>query len=161
MTTVGNLCRTLIAPVRLKTALADAGISKMFSSRSVLFRAGGKNTGVFLLCSGLVRLEVPGIPQLSRTFSAGSVLGLPSTFSEKPYSLTAISETEIKVVDVSKKKFLDLMRAETELCREATDILSREVTFIMSALRGQRSAVASETGPVTAAHSVRRRVVNG
>lgn len=99
---------------------------------------------MFLVCSGEIRLEVPDVPQLNRTFSAGSVLGLPSTFSERPYSLTAVSETESEVVHVSKKKFLDLMKAEPELCREATDILSREVTFIMSALRGQRSSVASE-----------------
>jgi CRP-like cAMP-binding protein len=158
---VGNLSQTLSAPVLLRTALADMGTTERFDAHSVLFHAGQKNAGVFLICAGQLCLEVPGVPQLNRTFSAGSVLGLPSTFSERPYSLTAVSETDSEVVHVSKKKFLDLMKAEPDLCREATDILSREVTFIMSALRGQRSSVASVTGPAGAAHSVRRRVVNG
>jgi CRP-like cAMP-binding protein len=159
MTTVGSLCRTLLAPVRLRTALTDAGKTEQFLSQSVLFRAGAKGSGVFLVCSGKVRLLVPGVPQLDRTFSAGSLLGLPSTFSEKPYSLTAVSETDCEVVHVSKKKFLDLMKVETELCRDATDILSCEVTFIMSALRGQRALAISEAAPVTA--STGRRHVNG
>lgn len=144
MTTVGTLCPTLVASARLKKALLQAGKNGYFQPQSALFRTGGRSAGVFLVCSGEIRLEVPDVPQLNRTFSAGSVLGLPSTFSERPYSLTAVSETESEVVHVSKKKFLDLMKAEPELCREATDILSREVTFIMSALRGQRSSVASE-----------------
>ncbi|MGB9204384.1 MAG: cyclic nucleotide-binding domain-containing protein [Terriglobales bacterium] len=161
MNNVGNRCQTLLAPARLRTALAGIGTSERFCCQSVLFHAGQKNAGVFLICAGKVSLEVPGIPQLSRTFSAGSVLGLPSSFSERPYSLTAVSETDSEVVHVSKKKFLDLMKAEPDLCREATDILSREVTFIMSALRGQRSSVASETEAASATNSVRRRVANG
>lgn len=161
MTTVGTLCPTLLAPVSLKNALIEAGKTEHIPRKSALFRAGGRGAGVFLVCSGEVRLEVPGVPQLNRTFSTGSVLGLPSTFSERPYSLTAVSETESEVVHVSKKKFLELMKAEPDLCRDATEILSREVTFIMSALRGQRSSVASETGPASAERTVRRRVANG
>jgi CRP-like cAMP-binding protein len=143
MKTVGAFSQTLLAPARLRTALIATGEREHFSSRSVLFHASDNNAGVFLVCSGQVCLEVPGVPRLSRAFSAGSVLGLPSTFSEKPYSLTAVSATDCDIVRVGKEKFLDLMRAKPNLCRQATDILSREVTFIMSALRGQhRSTIA-------------------
>lgn len=144
MKNVGKLCETLLAPAGLKTALAEIGTPERFSSQSVLFRAGGNNDGVFLIRAGRVDLEVPGIPELSRGFSSGSVLGLPSTFSERPYNLTAVSATETDVVHVDQKSFLDLMKNQSELCREATDILTRELAFIFSALRTQPKSPVGE-----------------
>ena len=156
MKNVGKVCETLLAPAPLKKALAQTGKSEHFAPESILFRAGGKNAGVYLVCSGEVCLDVPGVPQLTRSFATGSILGLPSTFSEKPYSLTAKSATECDVVHVNKNTFLELMKAKPELCRLANDILCREVTFILSAVRGQAKSPAAETpsaGP--------RRAVNG
>ena len=139
MESVGKSCQTLFAPVRLQEALTDIGKREHFGSQSVLFYAGDPNAGVYLVGSGEVRLEVPGMPRLTRVFSSGSLLGLPSTFSEKPYGLTAVSSTESEIVHVSNKKFLDLMKAQPELCREATDILTREIAFIFAALPNKRS----------------------
>ncbi|MFZ0706383.1 MAG: cyclic nucleotide-binding domain-containing protein [Candidatus Korobacteraceae bacterium] len=150
MKKVGSLCQTLSASARLREALVQIGKTEHFLSRSVLFHIGDECAGVYLVCSGEVCLEVPGVPQLTRTFSAGSVLGLPSTFSEKPYSLTAVSATECDVVHVGEKTFLKLMKAEPDLCRQAMDILSREVTFIMSALRKSAETV-SEAALTSAA----------
>ncbi len=158
MKKVGNPSQTLLTPSSLRKALVEVGEKKHFSPQSVLFQTGDKNAGVFLVCAGQVRLEVPGVPQLGRAFSAGSVLGLPSTFSEKPYALTAVSATDSDIMHVSQKSFLDLMNAQPELCRQATDILSREVTFIMSALR-QRAQAVSKVEITTA--GAYRRVVNG
>ena len=137
MESVGTFCQTLLAPVELRKSLVEIGKSEHFRSQSVLFCAGDENTGVFLICSGQVCLEVPGVPQLTRAFSTGSILGLPSTFSEKPYSLTAALVTDCDILHVGKRKFLHLMKAQPGLCRQATDILSREVAFILSALRSQ------------------------
>ena len=134
MKIVGRLSKTLLAPADLRRALEEAGDIDHFRRRSILFRAGDKNMGIFLVCAGRVCLQVPGAPNLNRTFSAGSVLGLPSTFTAKPYSLTAACVTDCEVVHVGKKKFLDLMTRRLDLCREATDILSREAAFIFSAL---------------------------
>src|SRR5574337_2085058 len=125
MKKVGTFCETLLAPSTLTAALSELGKNEHFSSRSFLFHAGDENAGVFLVSSGQVRLDVPGVPQLSRTFSAGSVLGLPSTFSEKPYNLTAVSQSDSDVIHVNQEKFLDLMKTQPDLCREATDILTR------------------------------------
>jgi len=145
MKKVGNTCPTLLAPVRLKKALVEAGENERYLSRSVLFHAGDESVGVYLVCSGEVCLEVPGVPQLTRAFSADSVLGLPSTFSEKPYSLTAIATSECDVVHIDKEMFLKMMKAEPALCRQAMEILSREVTFIMSALRKRAETVSDHT----------------
>jgi CRP-like cAMP-binding protein len=129
-------------------------------SQSVLFHAGDKNAGIFLVYSGQVCLEVPDVPQLSRVFSAGSVLGLPSTFSQKPYSLTAVSATDCDVIRVGKTKFLDLMKAQPELCREATDILVREIAFIFSAIREQHKPVVGDAGMSPSRRRGGAKVVN-
>ncbi len=161
MKRVGHLCRTLLAPIELRKALVEIGNSEHFQSQSVLFHAGDQNAGVFLICAGQVCLEVPGVPQLSRAFSAGSILGLPSTFSEKPYSLTAASVTDCDVIYVNKKKFLDLMKRQPDLCRQATDILSREVAFILTALRGQPGPAVRNGGTARSRGGARPQAVGG
>lgn len=160
MKRVGHLCQTLLAPAGLRKALVEIGKSEHFRSQSILFHAGDENAGVFLICSGQACLEVPGVSQFTRAFSTGSVLGLPSTFSEKPYSLTAASATDCEIVHVSKKQFLDLMKAQPALCRDATDILSREVAFILSALRGQPGQAVGDHRIIRPRRGARPQAVN-
>src|SRR5215472_5340431 len=138
MKIVGHLSKTLLAPADLRRALKEAGNTAHFRRGSILFHASDKNMGIFLVCSGRVCLKVPEAPQFDRMFSAGSILGLPSTFIGKPYSLTAACFTDCEVARVGKKQFLELMTQRLDLCRMATNILSREVAFIFSAL-GNRS----------------------
>ena len=130
---VGNHSKALLAPTHLERALKGAGEIKHFRAGSVLFVAGDKNKGIFLVCSGTVCLQVPEASHLDRAFSTGSILGLPSTFVRRPYSLTAACLTDCEVVHVGKRKFVELMTRRPVLCREATDILSREMAFILSA----------------------------
>jgi len=134
MKNVGHLSKTLLASATLEEALNGIGKTKRFRSGHIVFHAGDRNEGVFLVCNGKVCLRVPGAPHLDRVFSAGSVLGLPSTFNRQPYSLTAVCATDCEVAHVSEKEFLDLMAVRPDLCRESTAILSREVAFILSAL---------------------------
>jgi CRP-like cAMP-binding protein len=137
MKSVGTLCRTLDATDGLAKALIDAGETKRYQPKTMLFCEGTKNYGVFLIRSGKVCLQLPGAPKFDRLFSAGAVLGLPSTFSERPYSLTATCLTECKVTRVGPKVFLKLMKSRPELCRVATDILGKETTFLLKAIREQ------------------------
>jgi CRP-like cAMP-binding protein len=134
MKIVGSPSKTLLAPADLRSALKDAGKTDRYPCGSVLFHAGDKNIGIFLVRSGRVCLKVPGAPRFDRIFSTGSILGLPSTFIGKPYSLTAACLTDCEVARVGKKQFLELMTRRLDLCRKATDILSREVAFLFSSL---------------------------
>ena len=68
---------------------------------------------------------------------------MPSTFTGHPYSLTAITVTEVDVLHVTQDNFVSLMRERPELCRQATEMLGREVTFIQSALAERRRQAAS------------------
>ncbi len=122
----------------MRSSLETAGSNKHYPSAHMLFREDGKSAGVYLVRKGKVRMGVRNLPELDRDFAAGSLLGLPSTFTGRPYSLTAVTLAESDIVHVPRDEFLELMRERPELCREATDMLGREVTFIQSALTERR-----------------------
>ena len=134
MKSVGAKSNILKVSNKLKAALESAGRKRDLPPARVLFREDGKSAGVFLVCKGKVLMGIGIMPKLDRVFSAGSLLGLPATFTRHPYSLTAVTVVPSDVVHVPREEFLQLMRARPDLCREATDILGREVTFIQSAL---------------------------
>jgi len=144
MTHVGSQCNILKASSELKSELQGLGRQERFFLSQALFREDDSNTGVFLLLSGKVCMSVKGLPKLDRMFSAGSLLGLPSTFTGHAYSLTAIAVTESDALHVAPEDFVRLMRERPELCREATEMLGREVTFIQSALAERRKYVNSK-----------------
>jgi len=122
----------------LKCALEAAGRKERFSPSQALFHEDDSNTGVFLVAKGNVCMSVKELPRLDRMFSAGSLLGLPSTFTGHTYSLTAIAATEVDAVHVSQEDFLRIMKEQAELCREAMEMLGREVSFIQKALSERR-----------------------
>jgi len=142
MTNVGAQCNFLKASAELKTALQAAGSRERFAAGQPLFREDDRNRGVFVLLKGRIRMSVRGLPKLDRLFSVGSVLGLPSTFTGHDYSLTAEALTEAELVHVPQESFLQLMRDRAELCREATEMLGREVSFIQAALAQRRKEAA-------------------
>lgn len=147
MQPVGSKTNILKVSANLKEALLRAGVLKQFSPQQSLFDVDDENDGAFLVVKGKVRMYVQDYPRLDRTFGAGSLLGVPATFTGHPYSLGATVVTAASVVHVGKQAFLDLMSQQPELCREATDLLSREVTFIQAALaerRRSKSAASTE-----------------
>jgi CRP-like cAMP-binding protein len=143
---VGSQSPILKASDALKASLIESGKKEHFSATSVLFREDGDNAGVFLVIKGKVCMSVKNLPRLDRLFGSGSVLGLPSSFTGRPYSLTATAVTEADVVQVEQEDFVRLMRERPELCREATEMLGREVTFIQSALAERRRQAARTPG---------------
>ncbi len=143
MKRVGAKRNILKASETLKASLVTAGSSQQYPADYVLFREDGNSVGVYLVRSGKVRMSVRDMPTLDRDFDAGSLLGLPATFTGHAYSLTAITLAESEVVYVPRQGFLELMRERPDLCREATDMLGREVTFIQSALAERRRQLAT------------------
>ncbi len=127
----------------LNACLVEIGKKGHFPVTSTLFREDGDNAGVFLVVSGKVSLGMTKMSGLDRLFGSGSLLGLPSTFAGRPYSLSAIAVTEADVVHVTQGDFLTLMRERPDLCGEATEILGREMTFIQSALAERLRQTAS------------------
>ena len=143
MKRVGAKTNILKASEKLRNSLEAAGRKQQCPCAYVLFREDDHSKGVFLVRKGKVRMSVNNLPNLDRDFGPGSLLGLPSTFTGHSYSLTAATLAESEVVHVQREKFLELMREQPELCREATDMLGREVTFIHTALAQRRRQLAT------------------
>jgi len=138
MQTVGQKANILRISARFKKTLADSGTLGRFPANSCLFHLDQEPSGVYLVIRGKVRLSLPELPKFDRVFPAGSLLGLPATFTGHTYSLVATSLTDADVLHVERQVFLDLMAAQPEFCREAANILSREVSFIQAALAARR-----------------------
>ena len=143
MKSVGASSNILKVSEELKSSLETAGRNQRCPAGHVLFHEDGNCAGVYLVRKGKVRMSVKNLPNLDRDFAAGSLLGLPSTFTGRPYSLSAVTLAESDVVHVESQEFLELMRDRPDLCREATDMLGREVTFIQSALAERRRQLAT------------------
>ena len=155
MTSVGAQSSILKASDALKACLTEAGKREHFPTVETLFTEDDANRGVFLIVKGKVSLKVLNLPKLDRIFGLGALLGLPSTFTGRPYSLTAVAVAETDVIRVDPTEFLDIMREQPELCREATEMLGREVTFIQSALAEKRrqASLKKSTGDMVSAAS--------
>ncbi len=142
MKNVGPRANILQASGDLISCLEAVGIVEQVPPQYVLFREDDDSVGVFLVRKGKVRMSVPNFPKLDRVFTENSLLGLPATFTGHPYSLTAVTVSDCDIVRIPREQFLQLMRERTDLCKEATDMLGREVTFIQSALVERRRHLA-------------------
>lgn len=135
---------TLVAPDELKQQLESAGSRIRKAPGSYLFRRGDEVSGVFLISQGTIRLglerDLPGFPP--RSLGPGSVVGLPATLSDMPYSLTAEVLEESHVVYVPRPQLLDLLRDKPELCFHVMAILSEELTQTRSAIEHTRKSPA-------------------
>jgi CRP-like cAMP-binding protein len=138
MPSVGKKTNILKVSAKLKKTLLGAGTVEQYPSHQRLFDVDQANAGVFLVAKGKVCLSMRDCPQFDRVFNSGSLLGVPATFTGHPYSLAATAITKAEVVHVNREKFLEVMTNQPELCREATDMLSREVSFIHAALAERR-----------------------
>ncbi|HLI64278.1 MAG TPA: cyclic nucleotide-binding domain-containing protein [Terriglobales bacterium] len=134
----------LKASAELQKSLVAVGRKEHSAPGKALFKEEDSTLGVFLVAQGKVRMGVKGLAKLDRTFSSGSLLGLPSTFTGHPYSLTAIALTDLDVIHVPSDEFLRLMKEQPDLCREAMEMLGREVTFIQKALAERRRQLADK-----------------
>ncbi len=144
MKSLAAQCNFLKASPELKSCLQSAGERERFLVGQVLFKEDQANAGVYLLLKGKVRMSVSGLPKLDRLFSVGSVMGLPSTFTGHVYSLSAQAVTDADVIHVPQEAFLQIMREQPELCRQAAEMLGREVTFIQGALAERRKQATSK-----------------
>src|SRR5215831_7474422 len=95
---------TKLSP-ELSKALRAASKSVKKEKGSILFRAGARASGAFLVRSGRVQLQLEGAAGLypTRVLGPGSILGLPATVSGEPYSLTARAEQDCQLDFIPRK----------------------------------------------------------
>lgn len=113
---------------------------KKVRSAAILFAQGDEPSGVYLVCSGKVRLfirnPVTGAITFDRHVEPGSMLGLPAVFGDKPYSMTAEVMEGGEVAFVPRPQFLQMMQSDGQLCMRCLQLLSDEVRVARTAIGG-------------------------
>ena len=71
---------------------------------------------------------------MSIRVAAGSLLGLPSTVGNLPYSLTAKVEGSAEVYKIKRQEFMRMIDHNSRLCSDVLLILASEVHSARAAL---------------------------
>jgi len=94
---------------------------------AVLFVEGQEPRGVFILCTGKVKLygaAANGKSVIFRIADAGEIIGLPSTLSEKPYEVTAEVLEPTQANFIRRDAFLGFLRHHGDAALKVAEMLS-------------------------------------
>jgi CRP/FNR family transcriptional regulator len=97
--------------------LAAITSAAVYPKGATLFVEGQSPRGVFVLCSGKVKLSTSsadGRSLILRISESGEVLGLPATVTGKPYELTADVIEPTQANFISREDFLHFLREHGE-----------------------------------------------
>ena len=100
-----------------------------FPPGAVLFVEGQLPRGVYIICSGRVKLTTTsrdGKTLILRIAEAGEVLGLHGTVSEKPHDLTAETLQPCQLDFVKRDDFLKFLQSHPDACLHAAQHLSQD-----------------------------------
>lgn len=98
-------------------ALSSMTSAAVYPKGATLFVEGQSARGVFILCSGRVKLSTSsadGRTLILRMSQAGEVLGLPATVTGKPYELTAEVIEPTQANFIAREDFLHFLREHGE-----------------------------------------------
>jgi CRP/FNR family cyclic AMP-dependent transcriptional regulator len=104
--------------------------TQTFPKGTVLFREGQPARGVFLLCTGRVRLTVcseSGRRMTIRVASSGETLGLSAAVSGGRYEVTAEALEAIQVAAVRRKDLLHFLHQHPDVCLQVVNVLSDDL----------------------------------
>jgi CRP/FNR family transcriptional regulator, cyclic AMP receptor protein len=106
---------------------------------AVLFVEGQKPRGVFILCSGTVRLSTiskEGKMLVLKQAAAGEVLGLSAALSGTNYEVTAETVTPCQLNFVGRQDLMNLLYNENEMGVQSAVWLSREFQSVYRDIHG-------------------------
>lgn len=133
--------RTL--PLEVRRQLQAIATPVLKEKGTVLFQMGQPCRGAFLIRSGQVQLSLDSVSSLypARTVGADSIVGLPATFSGKPYSLTAETKTKCHLEFIARQKLLRLLHQNPDAGFQILRLLSEEIFHIRKLVNnGDRSS---------------------
>lgn len=97
---------------------------------AMLFVEGQPTRGVFVICTGRVKLCVSsaeGKTIILRIAEPGELVGLPSSVSGKPYSVTAEVLEPTQVNFIPREAFLEFLRKHSDAALRVAQLLSEIV----------------------------------
>jgi CRP/FNR family transcriptional regulator len=100
-----------------------------YPNGAVLFIEGQEPRGIYILCSGSVKVSVgaeDGKTVIVRIATPGEVLGLAATVSGKPYDVTAVTMTPCQINFLKRDDFLRLIKRDAQACLKVAEQLSEK-----------------------------------
>jgi CRP-like cAMP-binding protein len=94
---------------------------------TVLFRRGDKASGMFVVLSGKVSLDLGVDSALTRSYGAGALVGLPSTITRQNYSMTAMVTEDAELGFWTPDALESLLRNQPDLCQPLLVMLGEKV----------------------------------
>ncbi|MFZ0732732.1 MAG: cyclic nucleotide-binding domain-containing protein [Candidatus Sulfotelmatobacter sp.] len=94
---------------------------------SVLFRRGEKASGMFVVLSGKVRLDLGVDSAVGCTCGQGALVGLPSTLTRQNYSMTATVTEDADLGYWSPDALDSLLRTHPDFCQPLLAILGAKI----------------------------------
>ena len=110
-------------------SLDGAGYHSVMPSEALLFVEGQTPRGVYVLCSGKVKLSTTskeGKVLILKQAEAGEVLGLSAAVSGTNYEMTAETSTPCQLYFIGRQDLMTLLQHESEVGVHAAQSLSRE-----------------------------------
>jgi len=126
-----------VADPALLQALSRRSTPVPCKSDGVLFRQDEPSVGVFILHDGTVTLSMAshdGHSLFAVQAKPGSILGLPGSISNQPYTLSATARAGAKVTFVSNADLTALMHTDPALSLKMLEVLAAEVRSARKAI---------------------------
>ena len=118
-------------PEHVRNELIKIGRTRSVLAGTVLFRKGQDSEGVFLVLEGRVALSSGEDPvRITRIAEKGSLLGLPATVRDKPYSLTSEAVTDLRVCHVLPGAFREQLATNATLGLTVVNMLADEISIL-------------------------------
>ena len=94
---------------------------------TVPFRRGDRASGMFVVLSGKVSLDLGVNALLARSYGAGTLVGLPSTITRQNYSMTATVTEDAELGFMSPDGLEALLREYPDLYQPLLVILGEKI----------------------------------
>ncbi len=110
-----------------RAALASISSTATYPKGAILFVEGQAARGVFVICSGRVKLTTSsahGKSLILRICEAGEVIGLPGTISGEPYEATAEVLEPSQTNFIGKEPLLSFLKTYAEAAFRVAEVLS-------------------------------------
>jgi len=118
--------------------LGASAIPAYHPKGTILFVEGQPSRGVFILCSGRVKLftsSADGKTVILRFAIPGEILGLAGTLSGKPYEVWAQTTQATQTRFVEGERFVDLMRRHGEFAVQVANQLAESYCSAIAGVR--------------------------
>jgi len=110
----------------------------VYPKGSLLFVEGEEPRGVFILCSGRVKLTTTsseGRTLIVKVTKPGEILGASATILGRPYEVSAETLEPAQVNFVRREDFLQLLSSHAEVCMHAAEQLSEKYASAQREIR--------------------------